>query len=41
MALINKGNYLYGFWVGLGVLGALFVWNIIDRKVLSQTKLGS
>lgn len=41
MPLINKANYTYGLWVGLGVLSALFVFRIIEVKVLSKSGLGN
>lgn len=41
MALINKANYTYGLWVGLGVLSALFVFRILEKKVLDKAGLGS
>ncbi len=29
--MIDKGDFKYGFWVGLGLLFAFLVWHLVSR----------
>jgi len=30
MAVVDKGDLKAGFWIGLGVVAALFVWSLLQ-----------
>lgn len=33
MAFVDKGDLKTGFWIGLGVVAALFVWGLVSGQL--------